>query len=495
MDFNHPSSNSSMEKPKKLHAALLSSPGMGHLVPIIELGKRLVANHGFEATVFVLSSQASRAETEIIESAMTPKLLDIVELPAPDLTATGLSPDESVFARVAAMMREARHVLRSALMALEARPDVLIVDLFGTEHLCIGDELGIPKYVYIATSAWFLALLLHSPTLDKEVKGEYVDQTEPLEIPGCKPVRPEDVADPMLDRSGLQYRDFVRMAGEIPMGDGILLNVWEDLQTETLAALRNEESLGQVVNSPVYTVGPLIRPVRPAGLGKELLEWLDKQPSQSVLFVSFGSGGTLPAEQLVELAWGLELSRQRFIWVLRKPTAKSLDGSYFDVGKVDGGDELFSFLPDGFAVRTRDIGLILPSWAPQVEILSHPSMGGFLSHCGWNSTLESIVNGVPLITWPLYAEQRQNATLLVEEIGVAIRPKELPSKKIVGREEIEKLVRTIMMEKEGHMMRARVKDLKSSAEKAMTKGGTSFESLDKMKEDCKMRIHQIKKGH
>ncbi|XP_030462702.1 anthocyanidin 3-O-glucosyltransferase 5-like [Syzygium oleosum] len=481
-----------MEKPKKLHAALLSSPGMGHLIPVIELGKRLVVHHGFEVTVFVLSSQASHAEAEIIESTMTPKLLNVVELPPPDLSAATLGPDAGVIMRLVVMMREARPAFRSALAAMEARPDVLIVDLFGTEHLCTGEELGIPKYVYVPSNAWFLALLLHSPTLDKEVKGEYVDRTEPLEIPGCKPVRPEDVVDPMPDRLDQQYREYVRMAGETPTGDGILLNVWEDLQAETLAALRNEEFLGRVANGPVYTVGPLIRPVRLAGLGKELLEWLDKQPSESVIFVSFGSGGTLSAEQLVELAWGLELSQQRFIWVLRQSTVKSPDGSFFDAWKGGAGDEVLCFLPNGFTTRTREIGLILPSWAPQVEILSHPSVGGFLSHCGWNSTLESIVNGVPMIAWPLYAEQRLNATFLTEEIGVAVRPKELPSKKIVGREEIEELVRRIM--KEGHTTRARVKELKTSAEKAVTKGGSSYKSLCKMKEDCHMRIHHIKKA-
>ncbi|KAI6695358.1 hypothetical protein NL676_023068 [Syzygium grande] len=209
-----------MEKPKKLHAALLSSPGMGHLVPVMELGKRLVADHGFEATVFVLPSQASPAEAEIIKSTMTPKLLNVVELPPPDISAVGLGPEAGVVMRLAVMMREARLAFRCALAAMEARPDVLIVDLFGTEHLCIGDELGIP------------------------MKGEYVDRTEPLEIPGCKPVRPEDVVDPMLDWSNQQYREYVRQAGETPTGDGILSNVWEDLQVETLATLRNEEFLG-----------------------------------------------------------------------------------------------------------------------------------------------------------------------------------------------------------------------------------------------------------
>ncbi|KAL3725858.1 hypothetical protein ACJRO7_030834 [Eucalyptus globulus] len=484
-----------MEKPKKLRVALLSSPGPGHLIPVIELGKCLVADHDFEATVFVLPLQASRAEAEIIKFAMTPKLLDIVELPPPDLSAAGLSPDAAVVTRLVVMMREARPAFRSALEAMEARPDVLIVDMFGAEYLCIGDELGIPKYVFVPSNAWFLALLIYSPALDKEVKGEYVDRTEPLEIPGCKPLRPEDVVDSMMDRSDQQYHEYVQWAGGIPTGDGILLNVWEDLQAETLTALRNEEFLGRVVNGPVYTAGPLTRPVRPASLGKELLEWLDKQPSESVMFVSFGSGGTMSAEQQVELAWGLELSQQRFIWVLRQPTVKALDGSFFDVGKGDAGDEVLSFLPSGFTAHTRGIGFILPSWASQVEILSHPSVGGFLSHCGWNSTLESIVNGVPMIAWPLYAEQRLNATLLTEEIGVALRPKVLPSKKIVGREEIEKLVRTIMVEKEGHTLRDRVRDLKSSAQKAMTRGGSSYESLCKMKEDCQMRIRQIKKAH
>ncbi|XP_030529640.1 anthocyanidin 3-O-glucosyltransferase 5-like [Rhodamnia argentea] len=483
-----------MEKPKKLHAALLSSPGMGHLIPVIELGKRLVADHGFQVTVFILPLQASGAEAEIIEFAMTTKLLDVLELPPPELSASGLGEDAALATRLAVMMREARPAFRSALVAMDVRPDVLIVDLFGTEHLCIGDELGIPKYVYNTSNAWFLALAIYSPTLDKEVKGEYVDRTEPLEIPGCKPVRPEDVVDPMLDRSNQQYREYVRQAGEIRMADGILLNVWEDLQAETLAALRKEEFLGRVVNGPVYTVGPLIRPVRRAGLGKELLVWLDKQPSESVMFVSFGSGGTLSAEQLVELAWGLELSQQRFIWVLRRPTVKSLDGSFFDAGKGGDGDEVLSFLPVGFTARTRDRGLVLPSWGPQVEILSHPSVGGFLSHCGWNSTLESMTNGVPMIAWPLYAEQRLNATLLAEEIGVAVRPKALPSKEIVVREEVEELVRTVMVGEEGHATRARVKEVKRSAEMAVARGGSSYESLRKMKEDCQTRGHQIKKS-
>ncbi|OWM66357.1 hypothetical protein CDL15_Pgr013574 [Punica granatum] len=478
-----------METPssQKLHAVLLSSPGIGHVIPIVELGKRLVTHHGFSVTVYVAgaASQPTASENKIIEAAMNPNLFDIIQLPPADISGL-VGPEAKVVTRLCVMMREARPAFRAALSALAVRPDVLIVDLFSAEHLIIGDELRIPKFVYVATNAWLLALTLFCQTLDKLVEGEYVDQPMPLEIPGCTAVRPEDVIDPMLDRSNQQYHEFLRIATKLPMGDGILLNIWEDLQPEMLAALRDEGLLGGIGRVPIYPIGPLIRPPEPVSPDTQLFNWLDRQPSESVIFVSFGSGGTLSADQLTEVAWGLELSRQRFIWVLRAPTIKSGDGSYFDSG--NGSLDMLSFLPDGFFGRTQGIGLLIPNWAPQVNVLAHRAVGGFLSHCGWSSTLESILNGVPMIGWPLYAEQRMNATLLAEEIGVAIRPKVLPSKKIVGREEIRCLVRRVMVDEEGNAIRKKVKDLQEGAQEALCKDGSSYEWLCKLKEDCKVRL-------
>ncbi|KAK9948695.1 hypothetical protein M0R45_004260 [Rubus argutus] len=131
-----------------------------------------------------------------------------------------------------------------------------------------------------------------------------------------------------------------------------------------------------------------------------------------------------------EMAWGLELSQQRFIWVVRPPTTKSADSAFFTSGNGDGDHS--SYLPEGFLTRTRDVGMVVPLWAPQVDILGHPSVGGFFSHCGWNSTLESVTNGVPMIAWPLYAEQRMNATLLTEELGVASGQKFRRGRKWLG---------------------------------------------------------------
>lgn len=473
----------------KPHAALLSSPGMGHLIPVVELGKRLVTHHNFTVTIFSVPSPMSPAESHVIQSSMSPKLFDIVQLPPVDISGL-VDANATIVTQLSVIMREARPAIRSAISASKPRPTVLIVDLFGTESIPIADEFDMLKYVYVASNAWFLALTIYVPFLDKEVEGEYAHRVDSLRLPGCNSVRPEDVVDPMLDRTNQQYFEYVRIGSEIPRSDGILLNTWAELQPKTLAALRDERVLlGRVIKSPVYPVGPLTRTV--SAWKGELFEWLDKQPSESVIYVSFGSGGTLSYEQTTELAWGLELSQHRFIWIVRPPTTGAADDAFFTAGNASGDDPL-NYLPDGFLTRTKNVGLVLPLWGPQVDILRHPSVGGFVSHCGWNSTLESITNGVPMIAWPLYAEQRMNATLLTEELGVAVRSKVLPSKKVVGRQEIEKMVRTIMENKEGNAIRARVKELKHGAETALSMGGSSCNALFKLANQCEVRMQSQK---
>ncbi|KAI3869389.1 hypothetical protein MKX03_010742, partial [Papaver bracteatum] len=219
----------------------------------------------------------------------------------------------------------------------------------------------------------------------------------------------------------------------------------------------------------IYPVGPLTR----VGEGSSIswdkntcLDWLNKQPSRSVIFVSFGSGGTLTAEKINEISWGLEKSKQRFLWVVRAPTVKYTFGTYFTSGS--GGGKPSDYLPEGFLNRTVEVGLIL----------RHEAVGARLSHCGWNTTLECIVNGVPLIAWPLFAEQRLNASLLVEDIGVAIQPHIWSTKQLISRTEIEKIIRTLM-EKKGseNPWRVRAMEMKDSVLRALDEGGSSHNAL------------------
>ncbi|XP_022740171.1 anthocyanidin 3-O-glucosyltransferase 5-like [Durio zibethinus] len=454
----------------KPHAVILSSPGLGHLIPVLELGRHLVTAHDSKVTIFVVSSGTSAAESQVIESSMSLKLCEVIVLPPPNISDL-VDADAAVFTRIAVLMREIRPAFSSAMSSLRFPPTVLIVDFFGNESLEIADEFKIPKFVYVPSHAWFLALTIYLPILHEAVNGEYVDEKEGLFIPGCRPVQPEEVVDPMLSRSDQQYLEYLSMAIKISKSDGILVNTWEELEPATLAALRDDKLWGRISKAPIYPVGPITKQTRPIDSNKKLFEWLDKQPSESVLFVSFGSGGVLSKEQMRELAWGLELSQQRFIWVVRTPAVKSGDGSFFTVG--NGNNDIPSYLPEGFLDRTNNVGLVISDWAPQVEILSHSAVGGFFSHCGWNSTLESIINEVPLIAWPLYAEQKMSATLLVEDLRIALRSKTLPSKGIVEREEIKMLVKRIMVDEEGHAIRARVKELKLSAKKAWNENGSS----------------------
>ncbi|KAL7090345.1 hypothetical protein ACP275_12G035100 [Erythranthe tilingii] len=454
-----------------LHITMVSSPGMGHLIPVLVLANRLAADHNVSVTVLQVTTAVSPPESNILHLPVDDNLVQIIQLPPVDISYL-VDPSTKVVTQLCLMVREALPSIRSAIAALDRRPDGLIVDFFCTEALPIAAEFNLPKYVYAACTAWFAALLIYSPVLDREINGQYVDQTEPLRIPGCKSVRPEDVVDPMLDRNDQQYEEYIRMGKEITLFDGVLCNSWPDLEPKTLESFKRNEHMRSVMKNPVYPIGPMRRPVQSVTEKPELMSWLDRQPDESVIFVSFGSGGMLSAEQTTELAWGLELSRQRFIWVVRPPTTGRVDDAFFNI--TNGSDSAPDYFPEGFSTRTSDIGLLVPMWAQQVEILNHPSIGGFLSHCGWNSTLESITSGVPMIAWPLYAEQRMNAAFLAEEVEVAVRPRVLPTKGVVGRGEIERMVRRLMEEREGVKMRENVKHLKKSGEESLKIGGSSY---------------------
>ncbi|KAK1440642.1 hypothetical protein QVD17_06471 [Tagetes erecta] len=467
----------------KLHVAIISSPGVGHLVPVLLLGDRLATHHGLDVTILVVTTETSPVESQLLNVSTH---LNLIKIPSPDIS-NKVYPDDTMVTQLAILMREARPSIRSAISAMDRRPHVLIGDLFSSELLPIADEFKLQKYVFVPCSARFVALTMYLHVLDNEVKGQYVDQIKPLRVPGCLPVWGQDVPDTMLDRDNRQYHEYVRMGINFTtLSDGVLINTWRDLESISLDALRYNEMLRSVVRVPVYGIGPLTGEVDETGLeGNEVINWLDKQPVESVLFVSFGSGGTPSAEQITELAQGLELSHQKFVWVVRPPAKGTHNGAYFTSGS--GLDKPSDFLPKGFLDRTLKQGFVVSLWASQVKILNHESVGGFLTHCGFNSVHESIRGGVPMIAWPLYAEQKLNATLLTEELKVAVRPMVWPTEKVVRREEIEKMVRSLMEGEEGKMLREKVKLLRESGNEALSMNGSSYKSMCEFISCCKMK--------
>ena len=276
--------------------------------------------------------------------------------------------------------------------------------------------------------------------------------------------------------------ELLLMSNRLPIMNGVLVNTWEELEPVTLHSIRESPFFLGLPAPPVYPIGPLTKEselVTSALESSKLMTWLDQQPAGSVVYVSFGSGGTLSGKQMNELALGLELSQKRFIWVARPPSEESVSGNFFKAS-FDADDPVL-YLPKGFLSRTRGRGFVTSSWAPQVAVLSHQSVAGFVTHCGWNSVLESVLHGVVMIAWPLYAEQRMNARFLVDAgVAVWLEAEEDDGKRVVGRCEVERVVRTILDEEEGEGLRRRVRELQGTALKALEVGGPSNGSLDRL---------------
>ncbi|XWS64347.1 hypothetical protein CRYUN_Cryun06bG0178600 [Craigia yunnanensis] len=459
----------------KPHIAVLPCFGLGHLIPFFEFAKRLVVHHGIRISLLVITTNApSAAQDQLLCSPDLPPDLHIVKLPPVDIDKVP-SDDKLLLTRLCVIIDESLRSLKSVLVAL-GKPKALVTDIFATQAFDVCTELSIPAYLFCTTSVTFSAFMLYLPKLDSEVECEFIDLPEPIQVPGCTPVRTEDLLDQVRNRKIDEYKWFFHHMSRFPLASGIFLNSWEDLETVSINAIKENPFFKQIPAPPIYPIGPLIKQEETLSTADvECLEWLDKQPPDSVILVAYGSGGTLSVEQQTELACGLELSQQRFMWVLRKPMDAAGAGTFFNAGSEVNDPK--GYLPEGFLNRTQGVGLVVPSWAPQVSILGHPSTGGFLSHCGWNSSLESIAHGVPMIAWPLYAEQRMNAALLVEDIGVAVKLKVEVGQTIFGREEIARVVRMVMETEEGKAIRRRVKEMKESAANALDSNGTSYDLL------------------
>lgn len=220
----------------------------------------------------------------------------------------------------------------------------------------------------------------------------------------------------------------------------------------------------------VYSVGPLdlvsgSGQMRVAGDDDDgVITWLDGCDDGSVLYVCFGSQKLLKAAQAEALAIGLERSGVRFVWVVKPPSVQQVADGYGSV-------------PEGFEDRVSGRGLVLKGWAPQTTILSHQAVGGFLSHCGWNSMLEAMTVGVMILGWPMEADQFWNAKMLVEYKGAAVLVCEggdtVPDSSELARKISESMHRDATP-------KARAKELRNQALEAVGVGGSSITDLDRL---------------
>ncbi|PWA39624.1 UDP-glucuronosyl/UDP-glucosyltransferase [Artemisia annua] len=352
------------ETTPKPHVAFLSSPGMGHITPLFELAIRLVTQHDFQVSFLVITTAFTPAQSKYLNANPHPDL-HIVDLPPVDMSGL-VSDDMELGTRLSLIVQESIRPFRSILSELKGpKLRALVIDIFCTGVFEICNELAIPIYSFFTASGVLFTLSLYLPSMDREVEGDQYVET--VKVPGCNPIRIQDLQEPVWNRNSDDYKWYLFHCRRLFMATGIFINTWEDLEPVSLKAVKHEPFFLNIPTPPVHPIGPLVKQIEPAVMvkyEKEMIAWLDKQPKDSVLYVSFGSGGTLTREQLTELAWGLELSRQRFIMVVRKPSDYAA-ATFFNVGSES--DDPRTYLPDGFIERTKGVGLVVSSWAPQVS--------------------------------------------------------------------------------------------------------------------------------
>ncbi|KAL3818064.1 hypothetical protein ACJIZ3_003969 [Penstemon smallii] len=461
----------------KPHAVCLPIPAQGHINPMLKLAK-LLHSKGFYITFVQIafdklqnSGFSSKGingsfQFQTISDGLPPDnqrgVLDLPSL-AYTMPVHGLKS-----------FRELIEKLNSPDHDSDSPPVTCIISDGGMGFsLKVAQEFNIPGIIFYTLSACGMLGYLYYQKLiemayfplkdESDLCNGYLDKTIEW-TPSMGTVRLRDLPTFLrtTNPDDILFHHSMESAQNAVKNGHLILNTFEELEKEVLDILKSK-----VPN--LYTIGPLCllsdQICQPelnsitSNLWKEderCLEWLDTKEPKSVVYVNYGSFVIMTPKQLTEFAWGLANSKFSFLWVIRP-------------NLVEGGPEAIS---GDFLNEVKDRGLIL-DWCSQEKVLGHSSIGGFLTHCGWNSILESISNGVPMICWPFFAEQQLNCLYLCKEWGIGM---EIDVN--VERSEVESLVRELMEGEKGIKMKEKIVELKNKAGKATQHGGSSYIDFD-----------------
>ncbi|XP_057991041.1 anthocyanidin 3-O-glucosyltransferase 2 [Hevea brasiliensis] len=451
-------------------------PVMGHLVSTVEVAKLLLTrDHRLSITVLVLELPLTNSKVQnYVESVQDSSSTLSNRLRFIDLSKDGseLFDLSSFFERQKPNVKDAVLKITQSESSVDSpRLAGFVLDMFCTPMIDVANEFGVPSYFFCTSGAAFLGFVLYEQKIHDEAEFDAIqfkDSDTELLVPCLiNPFPARSTPSAMLNKERLPYlRNAARRFRE---AKGIIVNTFLELESHAIESFETP---------PLYPVGPILN-VELDGRNshQEIMQWLDDQPVASVVFLCFGSMGSFGEDQLKEIACALEHSGHRFLWSVRRPPPpgkQAFPTDYEDPQEV---------LPEGFLERTAAVGKVI-GWAPQVAILAHPAIGGFVSHCGWNSVLESIWFGVPIATWPIYAEQQFNAFEMVIELGLAVEIKMDYSKEsgmIVNCDEIERGIRCLM--ENDSEKRKKVKEMSEKSRMALIEGGSSYHWLGRLIED------------
>ncbi|XP_015967708.1 UDP-glycosyltransferase 74B1 [Arachis duranensis] len=452
-----------MKNKPKGHVIVLPYPAQGHINPLLQFAKVLVTK-GLKATL-----------------ATTPYTINHIHEPTVAIEPISDGYDEggfthapSVESYIESFRSAGSKTLSELIIKLRhssCAVNCIVYDSMLTWALDVAKQFGIYGAVFLTNSAsvcsiyWEMKLGNLFFPLEKWVF--------PISIPGLPPLGVSDlpsfVARPDDHKA---YLDAIMGIFEtLKNNDWVFCNTFQELESEALDGTWPVVPVGPMVpsaylhqqNSEDTAYGATLwNPT----INKSYMTWLGTKPPRSVVYVSFGSMATTTAKQAEEIANGLKASKKNFIWVVK---------------------ESWEILPKGFMSGLGDAGLVV-TWCNQLEVLAHPAVGCFVTHCGWNSVLEALSIGVPMVTVAQWSDQPTNAKLVEVVWGVGTRA-EKDSDDVLSGKELEKCIGEVMDAEKSEDLKRNASKWSQSASRAASVGGTSDKNINEF-----VKILMLPKG-
>ncbi|GLT87481.1 hypothetical protein SLE2022_055630 [Rubroshorea leprosula] len=476
------------------HFVLIPFMTPGHIIPMIDIA-RLLAQRNVTVTIATTPKNVTRFDSIINRDTNSGLPIKFLQIEFPSFES-GLPkgcesvdslPSIDMLGNLFTAITMIQQPFEKSLQEMKPSPSCIVSDRAIPWIADTASKFRIPRILFDGMNCF---TLLCNHTIHKSEIYKHVSEFEPFVVPGL----PDQVEftkaqlpgafNPGINNPFAPFRKHSRTAEKGAYG--VLVNTFEELEPKYVKGYR------EATGHKVWCIGPVSlcnressdkaeRGNRAAAIDEnQCLKWLDSQTPSSVVYVCFGSINRLIPGQLIELGLALEASSTKaFIWVIRG-ACKS--------------EEIEKWLIEyRFEERVKGRGLIIRGWAPQVLILSHPAIGGFLTHCGWNSILEGICAGVPMATWPMFAEQFYNEKLIVQVLDIGVRVgipvvthlgEEEKSGVLVKKEDIKKAIEKLMDDgEEGKQRRERARKFAAIAEKAVEEGGSSYLNITLLIQD------------